>query len=160
MAKISDMKMKYRIFMKTYKYRSLEWSPGTFLDKPLTQSRIAAVSTAAFYAPPQEPFDAGFPGGDYSFRVISNHQDTTMLKAVFSSDSFDHSGIEKDPNLALPLDRLKELEKEGLIGSSAPRHLSFMGTILAPEQLISETAEDAADLFREDRVDGVILTPV
>lgn len=160
MAKISDMKMRYRIFMKTYKYRSLDWKPGTVLKKPLGQSKIGVASTAAFHTPDQEPFDPEIAGGDCSFRIIPENTSLGSLKAVHPSASFDHSGIDADPNLALPLDRFRELSKEGLIGSSSPRHLSFMGVILSPEKLLAETAEKAADIFMEDQVDGVLLTPV
>lgn len=160
MAKISDMKMKYRIFMKTYKYRSLDWRPGVFLEKPLKESRIGVITTAAFHAPTQDPFDRDYPGGDPSFRILPEDTELNELKTVHPSDSFDHSGIDSDANLSLPLDRLRELRMEGLIGESAPRHLSFLGLILSPEKLISDTAERAADIFLEDKVDGVLLTPV
>ncbi|MFH1964311.1 MAG: glycine/sarcosine/betaine reductase selenoprotein B family protein [Acidobacteriota bacterium] len=160
MAEISDMKMKYRIFMKTYEYRSLEWKPGVLLEKPLHEARIGVVTTAAFHTPDQEPFDTNQKGGDPSFRILPENIELNKLKAVHPSESFDHSGIDADSNLALPLDRLRELKKEGFIGSSSPRHLSFMGVIISPEKLINETAEKAADIFIEDQVDGVLLTPV
>jgi D-proline reductase (dithiol) PrdB len=160
MAKISDMKMKYRIFMKTYKYRSLDWKPGVFLGKPLKEARVGVITTAAFHTPSQEPFDKNYPGGDPSFRILPEDTKLNELKTVHPSNSFDHSGIDSDPNLALPLDRLRELKKEGLIGESSPRHLSFLGLILSPEKLIADTAEKAADIFIEDKVDGVLLTPV
>ena len=160
MAKISDMKMKYRIFMKNYKYRSLAWKTGVWLEKPLSASRIGVVTTAAFHRPDQAPFDTGYQGGDPSFRILPEDTDLSELKAVHPSGSFDHSGIDNDANLSLPLDRLRELKKEGFIGCSSPRHLSFMGIIISPEKLIAETAEKAADILIEDQVDGVLLTPV
>ena len=108
----------------------------------------------------QEPFDKDFPGGDPSFRILPEDIDLKELKTVHPSGSFDHSGIDSDANLALPLDRMRELKLEGSIGESAPRHLSFLGLILSPEKLIADTAERAADIFIEDQVDGVLLTPV
>ncbi len=160
MAKLSDMKMKYRIFMKNYKYNSLEWKTGVKLEKPLNASRIGVVTTAAFHRPDQTPFDTGYRGGDPSFRILPEDTDLNELKAVHPSGSFDHSGIDRDANLSLPLDRLRELKNEGFIGSSSPRHLSFMGVIISPSMLIAETAEKAADILIEDQVDGVLLTPV
>lgn len=160
MAKISDMKMRYRIFMKNYKYRSLEWKRGVSLSKPLNQARIAIVSTAAFHTREQDPFDPSAKGGDASFRILREDVALESLCESHPSKSFDHSGLEADPNIALPLDRFRELKAEGKIGESAPRHLSFMGIILNPDKLINETAEQAADIFMEDRVDGVLLTPV
>ena len=76
------------------------------------------------------------------------------------SDAFDHSGIEKDKNLALPLDRLRELKQEGVIGEMARRHYSFMGSITAPGRFLNITAPEIARSLAEDHVDAVLLTPV
>ena len=82
------------------------------------------------------------------------------LQIAHKSDAFDHSGIERDKNLALPLDRLRELEAEGRIGRVALGHYSFMGSISAPARLVSSTAPEVARGLAEDAVDGVLLTPV
>ncbi|HEX8984020.1 MAG TPA: glycine/sarcosine/betaine reductase selenoprotein B family protein [Bryobacteraceae bacterium] len=76
------------------------------------------------------------------------------------SDAFDGRGIAADKNLALPLDRLKSLTAEGVIGCVAPRHFSFMGSISAPGRLINNSAPEVAQLLAEDAVDAVLLTPV
>ena len=70
------------------------------------------------------------------------------------------SGIERDPNLAFPLDRLRELAREGKLGAPMDRHFSFMGSITAPGQLMRDTAPDVAAKLREDGADWVLLTPV
>jgi D-proline reductase (dithiol) PrdB len=76
------------------------------------------------------------------------------------SDAFDHSGIEADKNLALPLDRLRELVEGGKVGDVSPRHFSIMGSISAPGRLISESAPEIVRRLQVDRVDAVFLTPV
>ena len=40
---------------------------------------------------------------------------------------FDRTGLQEDWNVAFPLDRLKELAAERVIGSVADTHYSFMG---------------------------------
>ena len=160
MAKLSDLKLRYRIFMQTYRYRQFDWRPGAVLQKPLAQSRIAAVTTAAFFRPDQPPFDHTIRGGDYSFRKVALETDLDTLRIGHKSDAFDHSGIESDKNLALPLDRLRELKAQGRIGDVAPRHFSLMGSISAPARLVSVTAPEIARKLSEDQVDGVLLTPV
>ena len=104
MAKLSDLKLQHRIFMGTYRYRQFDWRPGAVLAKPLSQSRIAAVTTAAFFRPEQAPFDPSIRGGDYSFREIPLETHLDTLQTAHKSDAFDHSGIERDKNLALPFD--------------------------------------------------------
>lgn len=160
MAQLSDLKLRYRVFMKTYPYRQFDWRPGALLKKSLSQARIAVVTSAAFFRPDQAPFDQTIRGGDYSFREIPLETDLDTLQIGHRSDAFDHSGIESDKNLALPLDSLRELKAEGRIGDVAPRHYSLMGSISAPARLVSITAPEIAQRLAEDQVDGVLLTPV
>jgi D-proline reductase (dithiol) PrdB len=160
MAKLSDLKFKYRLYMQAYPYRCIDWRPGAQLGKPLAASKIALVTSAAFYGPDQEPFDPTVRGGDYSYREIPEDVTLETLRIGHKSDAFDQEGIEKDKNLALPLDRLHELKHEGLIGEVAKRHYSLMGSITAPARLVKITAPEIARKLAEDRVDAVLLTPV
>ncbi len=160
MAKISDLKLAYQVFMKAYPYRKVDWPPGARLKKPLSEARVAVVTTAAFFRPDQPPFDTSIRGGDYSYRIIPIDTDLSTLNIAHRSDAFDIRGITSDKNLALPLDRLKSLAEDGLIGSVAPRHFSFMGSIAAPGRLIANTAPEVARMLLEDAVDAVLLTPV
>jgi D-proline reductase (dithiol) PrdB len=160
MAKLSDLKFRYRIFMETYRYRQFDWHPGAALQKSLAQSRIAVVTSAAFFRPDQGPFDPTIRGGDYSYREIPLRTDLNTLRIGHKSDAFDHSGIETDKNFVLPLDRLQELKAEGRIGDVAPRHYSLMGSISAPARLVTVTAPEIARRLSEDQADGVLLTPV
>jgi D-proline reductase (dithiol) PrdB len=130
------------------------------LAKPLSQARVALVTTAGFYLPSQEPFAQSFRHDDCSFREIPWGTPTEMLQIGQSSDAFDHAGIEVDRNLALPLDRLRELIDDGIVGEAASRHFSIMGSIIAPARLISETGPAMARLLCEDQVDAVFLAPV
>lgn len=160
MARFSQLGLKDRILMTAYPYRRADWTPGARLGKPLSQCRIAVVTTAALYQPDQEPFDEAFRGGDYTYRVISRDCDLSSLKLGHRSHSFDHSGVLSDKNLALPLDRFRELQREGAIGELNHRHFSFMGSITAPGRLVSQTAPECAAMLAEDAVDAVFLTPV
>lgn len=49
--------------------------------------------------------------------------------------------MRSDPNLAFPLDRVREMVAERRIGALAERNLSFMGSITAPGRLLREVAE-------------------
>src|SRR5258708_605522 len=120
MAHLSDLSLKYRIFMQAYPYRRIDWRPGARLSKPLNESRIALVTSAGFSPRDQPPFDASIKGGDWSFREITRDAPVQELLIGQKSDAFDHSGIEADRNLALPLDRLRELVADGIVGEAAP----------------------------------------
>jgi D-proline reductase (dithiol) PrdB len=160
MAKISDLKLAFRLFMMAYPYRHVDWGTGASLTRPLGEARIAVVTTAAYFLPDQPPFDASIRGGDYSYRVIPFDAELSALGMAHRSDAFDARGIVSDKNLALPLDRLTSLARDGIIGSVAPRHISVMGSITAPGRLVAHTAPEIARMLLEDAVDAVLLTPV
>lgn len=160
MASFSDLSLKNRIFMTTYRYRKLDPVPWAFPRKPLREARVALVTTGAVYAPGQEPFDEGFKGGDFSFRELPADTDVATLGIAHKSDAFDQTGFLADRNLGFPLDRLREMEKAGEVGALNHRHLSFMGSITAPGRLMTETAPRAADLLAADGVDVALLVPL
>lgn len=160
MASLDDLIPSYQMYMRLYRYRRSPWEQLTRLSLPLSACRVAIVTSAGFYRLNQQPFDAMVRGGDWSYRVFPSDIDLSGLKVAHKSDAFDSSGIIADANLALPLDRLHELEAKGEIGNVAPRHLSFMGSITAPKRLLKESGPEAARLLRDDAVDIALLTPV
>ncbi len=160
MATLSDLKLTYRIYMKGYRYRSVDWRPGTFLSKPLAESKLAVVTTASYHLPDQQPFDEKIRGGDYSYRELPVDCDLRSLRMSHRSDAFDDTGLRADSNLALPLDRLRELVAAGEIGYLSERHFTIQGSIPAPGRLVKFTAPEIAAKLKEDAVDAVLLTPV
>lgn len=145
-----------------YSFRRLNPVPWAYPRRPLQESRVALVTTAAFYLPDQDPFDRNFKGGDPTYRVIplSSDVDLRRLQIGHRSSAFDPTGIEADYNLALPVDRFRELERQGAIGKLHEHALSFMGSITAPGRLRRNTAPEAARLLVSQDVDVVFLAPV
>lgn len=160
MATLDELPLRYRIFVKTYRWRRIDPVPFTPLGKPLAEARVALVTSAGLSVPSDRLFDETIRGGDWSYRVIPDDVDLGSLVESHRSDAFDHAGIERDRNLALPVERLHELAAEGVIGSVNRRHLSFMGSVTAPGRLVKFSAPEAAELFIEDEVDVALLVPV
>jgi D-proline reductase (dithiol) PrdB len=160
MAELSEFPLKYKIFLRTYGWRKIDPVPWARVRKPLSESRLGLVSSAGFVPPGEEPFDETIRGGDPSFRVIKSDLDPSSFIEYHKSDAFDHQGVLDDPNLAFPLDRMRELAERGRIGSVAPNYLSCMGSITAPSRLIKRTAPEAAKVFVRDEVDLALLVPV
>lgn len=160
MAKIADLPYKYRAMMALYPWRRIDPVPHAPLKIPLAQARIAVVTTGGLVTPEQLPFDQGVKGGDWSYRVIPGDVDVATLRETHRSDAFDHAGVAADRNLAFPLDPVRALVAAGELGSLAPRHLSFMGSVTAPGRLIKQSAPEAARLLVEDQVDLALLVPV
>ncbi|MEJ2729667.1 MAG: glycine/sarcosine/betaine reductase selenoprotein B family protein [Deltaproteobacteria bacterium] len=136
---LDEFPLKYRLFLRAYPWRRIDPVPWAALKKPLKDCRAAMISSAGLVAPGQEPFDDSIRGGDFSFREIPADTDVTTLIDTHRSDLYDHAAIRQDPNLAFPLDRLRELVRNGRIGSLNRRHLSFMGSITAPGRLVKRS---------------------
>jgi len=147
-------------FIKAYapweSHETIPWEPPT---KPLSECKLAVVTTSGVHHHAQEPFDMQDNDGDPSFRAI----DGTTIGGDFriTHDYYDHSDAEKDLNIILPLDRLRELQQEGVIGRLANTHYSFMGHIDGRHiaTLSGHTAKQVAEKLRQDQVDVVLLTP-
>jgi D-proline reductase (dithiol) PrdB len=160
MAELEDLSFALRTFLRAYRWRRIDPLPWSPLTKPLTEARVALVSTAGMALPHQEPFDDHFRGGDPSYRVIPGDADPRHLLETHRSDSFDRAGLAADANLAFPLDRLREMADDDEIGEAAPRHLSLMGSQTAVGRLVKHTAPEAAELLAADRVDAALLVPI
>ena len=80
------------------------------------------------------------------------------LVMTHSSTNFDRTGFQQDWNVIFPLDRLRELAQEGIIGSVADYHYSFMGA--ADPAVMGSEAGNLARLLKGDGVDAALLVPV
>lgn len=159
-ASLSELPFALRLFLRTYRWRQIDPVPYAPLGRPLGSARIAVVTTAGVTLPDQPPFDERVQGGDWSFREIPDSASVASLRDSHRSRSFDHSGVQADPNLALPLDRLRELQAEGFIGELSPRHFSFMGSLTAPGRMLARSVPQVVDSLVADGVDAVLLVPI
>ena len=160
MARFSDLSFSYRTFLRAYRWQKLDPVPLARLGEPVERCRVALVSSAGLVLPGDEPFDEGVKGGDWSYRLIPGDADIDALEEHHRSDAFDHAGIEADRNVALPLERLRELAAGGEIGGVAPRHVSLMGSVTAPGRLRKKTAPAVAEALVADGIDLALLVPV
>lgn len=122
--------------------------------KPLAGRRVVLISTAGLHKRGDRPFQLG----DGSYRVIPAETPAGELVMSHISVNFDRTGFQQDLNVAFPIDRLRELVSDGIIGSMAALHYSFMGAF-TPEAAAPH-AKHLAGLLRSDRVDAAILVPV
>lgn len=120
----------------------------------LAQARIAIVTTAGLHRKGDRPF--GPEATDY--RIIPGNTPAAELVMSHQSVNFDRSGFQEDHNVAFPIDRLHELAREGIIGSVADFHYSFMGATTV--RALQPKAQELAGLLKKDRVDAVLLCPI
>jgi D-proline reductase (dithiol) PrdB len=122
--------------------------------KSLDGSRLALATTGGVHLPDQPRFDIDDPTGDCSYREIPTTADElTWTHAYYRPDEG------SDLDAVFPLDTLRRLASDGVVGELSARHFSFMGAIHDPTRLVEETAPEVADKLVEDQVDLVLLTP-
>ena len=136
--------------------KGIPWAP---LGKPLRECRIAMVTTAGVHLKSQTPFNMEDPDGDATFRAFPANVDKDDL--TITHKYYDHSAADRDMNVVLPIDRLRELRDEKVIAGIAPTLYSFMGHIDGPhvKTLMEATAPEVAELLVRDGADAVFLTP-
>lgn len=122
--------------------------------KPLNEARVALISTAGLHRREDPPFTPG--AGDY--RIIPDDYDMGDLVMSHVSMNFDRTGFYQDVNVAFPIERMRDLKAEGVIGDVASRHYSFMGA--TPPTAMEPVARDLAQVLKADAVDTVLLCPV
>jgi D-proline reductase (dithiol) PrdB len=132
-------------------FDSRPWVAGP----PLRERRVAILTSAGLH----RVTDPAFATVDLSYRVIPGSTRADELTMTHSSVHFDRTGFREDVNVVFPIDRLRELEGEGAIGSVADYHYSLMGAGWPPAA-IEPTMRELASRLREDGVDAVCLAPV
>jgi D-proline reductase (dithiol) PrdB len=138
--------------------------PWTPFDKRLSDAKVALLSTAGLSMKDDEPFDMEFERrnpmrGDGSFRRL--RADATAADVDANHLHIDTGFIERDLNVALPLDRLRELVDEGMVGAMAETHYSVMGFQgNDASRLENESAPAIAEAMKSEEVDLALLAPV
>ncbi len=129
------------------------------MRKPVKDAVIAIVTTAGVHLNDQPPFDMADPDGDPSYRVVP--VDTPPDRLTITHKYYDHKAADRDRNVVLPIDRLREMTEERRIAGVAPRAYAFMGHIDGRhvKTLINESAPEVARRLAQDRADAILLTP-
>jgi D-proline reductase (dithiol) PrdB len=132
-----------------------DYGPAPFAPgPPLARRRVSIVTTAGLHVRGDRPFEVG--SSDY--RVIPGDAASSDVVMSHISVNYDRTGFQEDINVVFPLDRLRELEADGTIGSVSGFHYSFMGA--SQGHTLEGKARELARLLKRDGVDAVLLSPV
>jgi len=127
--------------------------PYTPRLRELRETTFALVTTAGVHLREQEPFDVD---GDNSWRLIPG--DVAASQLMVTHEHYDHRDTDKDINCVFPIDRLRELAEEGIIGGVGDKHLGFMGYTQNFRDLYERAAPAMAKEISRSQADGVVLT--
>jgi D-proline reductase (dithiol) PrdB len=133
--------------------------PWAQVRKPLNRSRVCLITTAGLHLVGDTPFNMTDRSGDPTFRIVpatARQQELTI-----THDYYDHRDADRDFNIVLPLDRVRELVKTGYLGGLSSKHYSFMGHIDGRyvEALQHEVLPALLQSLAAEAPDFVFLTP-
>ena len=131
--------------------------PLAKLNKPMNECRFSFVSTSGVQPKNTMPFDTVHPVGDYTFRRVPSNSDVKDLE--IHQLKYPTSGANKDLNVIFPIERLRDLVDEKVIGGLTENFYTFIGYNMDPGRLETTLAEDIADAIAEEQPDGVIAAP-
>jgi D-proline reductase (dithiol) PrdB len=122
------------------------------LRRPVASATVALVATGGVHLRTDPPFN---PHGDGGFRAIPRTVEPGDLQ--ITHQAYDRRDAGADLNLVFPLQRLRELEAEGVVGRVADEHYGF-GLAPHPAPLMV-SAREVAGRLTQAQVDLVLLVP-
>lgn len=155
-------------------------APGAFayadapfipLLKPVSQSRLMLLTSSGHFVDGHDPEPFGI-------KDMTQQQAEAMIddflksEPVLSSIPIDtprehlrvrhggyHThGARSDPNVVFPLERMRELQREGVIGTLVDEAFSFMGAT-AQTRLLKHAGPEWVKLFKQKQVEAALLVP-
>jgi len=148
---LSEAEQEFHEGVSCPTFETQPWVEGP----PISLRRVAIVSTAGLHRRGDRPFTFDATDG---YRIIPGDIAASDLVMTHVSANFDRTGFQHDWNIVFPVDRLRELSEEGIIGSVASYCYSFMGA--HDPMALEDQARRVADLMRKDEVNAVLLVPV
>lgn len=123
-------------------------------SKPVSESRVALLTSAALRLNRQEPFA---PAEDLTYRLIPS--DSKASEIVIDHHSRIGPVPRQNPEIVFPMAALASLAKKQIMGSLSPVHVSFMGGIRRHQEVESELAPAIVRELKQAGVDLALLVP-
>lgn len=143
----------WKIYAKI-KNKAAPAGPGVDLSK----SRLVLISSAGGYLHTnQEPFDAPNPLGDYSIRLFP--ASTPFEALAYAHGHYDHTAINEDPQVLLPLQHLKTMVAEGAIGQLASNVISYSGYQPDVVRIVNQLIPAVVAAAKAEQADAALLVP-
>ena len=140
-----------------YKWTINDSAPLTPMRKALSDCRIAMLTSGGVSRKDTAPFN---PQARNDLRLDAVANDTAADFFAIHDDYYNHADADRDINCIFPLERLRELAAQRVIGGLAPHHYSgFMGRTYIRSAVINEAAPALARKLRDESVDAFVLVP-
>lgn len=133
--------------------------PWTPLEKPVADSTVALVASGGAYRRGHVAFHWN---DDTGIRMVRT--DEPAVDVRLTHFAYDLVPAREDPNIVFPVDRLRELVDEGVIGGLAPTALGCMGGIYSVRRTEQELApaivNEVLAMRDAGQADVALLVPV
>lgn len=123
------------------------------VTKPLNEMKVALATAAGVHLKSQDRFNFA---GDTTYRIIKG--DTPTSELMVSHGGYDNADANRDINAMFPIDRMRELEKDGIIKEFSEINFGFMGGGGDQTVFTEKTGPEIARQLKEANVDAVLLT--
>jgi D-proline reductase (dithiol) PrdB len=123
-------------------------------SKPVSESRVALLTSAALRLNRQEPFA---PAEDLTYRLIPS--DSNPSEIVIDHHSRIGPVPRQNPEIVFPMAALRSLVEKQIVGSLSPIHVSFMGGVRRHHEVENELAPAIARELKQAAVDLALLVP-
>ena len=132
-------------------------APFTPARRALPMLNLALISSAGAYLDGTSPFDTNSAAGDSNFREIPIEVEGVDLR--FAVRGYDSAAVQQDLNSQLPVERLLEFEKNGIIGQLNPVFWSFCGYIPDAMGVVENLAPGLVERTLRYEVQAALLVP-
>lgn len=151
-----------------------EYDTGPFspMDKPVSQARLMLLTSSGHFVQGDDPRPLGVENmtqREAEQKIMSFLKEPPTLSAIpvdtpaerlaVRHGGYDVRGARKDPNVNLPLARLRELAADGLFAEFVDPAYSFVGAC-AQTRLKKTIGPQWVDQFKKKEVDAALLVPV
>lgn len=154
--------------------KNFDYTNGPFapLKKPLSEMRLAVIASSGQFVAGDDPQPFGVADmtqAEAESRVMEFLKVEPVLSDIpvdtpadgirVRHPGYDVTAAAADPNVVLPLDRLRELAAEGRIGALAPLAYSFVGAC-SQRRLLTRSGPAWAARLAKEEVAAALLVPV
>ncbi len=145
--------------------------PFTPVDVPVSEAKVGLLTTSGHFVAGDDPMpfgESGLTQMDVVDRIADFLKDTPILSEIpsdtpASSLRVRHGGYDirsatKDPNVAFPLERLREADTDGRVGDVASTFFSFPGA--TSQGRLRNEIPGWVDRIEQEDIDVMLLVPV
>lgn len=147
-------------------------SPFTPMNTALSQSRLMLLTSSGHFVEGDDPNPLGVENMTQtqaeqqltsffkeSPTLSAIPVDTPIDRLVVRHGGYDVRGARRDPNVCLPLQRLRELSVDGVFAGLSEPVYSFVGAC-SQVRLLKKDGPEWVQRFKAQKVDAALLVPV